>query len=209
MTTVSADAFDLQRIQKIRKWAIGLSLLAVVVLAMFTASWWGDGPTHETVEAVGLGAIVLSIVGRAWCSLYIGGRKKAEVVSTGPYSLSRNPLYVFSYAGAFGIGAQTGSMVIAALFVLIAVVVFHFTIARAEAWLSAEFGESYKAYMARTPRCGPDFSKWRDEETLSIRPRFFLTTIRDGLVFLLAIPIFEGVDMAQAVGWLPVLLHLP
>ncbi|WP_425987490.1 methyltransferase family protein [Brevundimonas sp. TWP2-3-2] len=209
MTTVSTDAFDLQRIQKIRKWAIGLCLLAVVVLAMFTSTWWGEGPISEAVESVGLGAIVLSIVGRAWCSLYIGGRKKAEVVSTGPYSLSRNPLYVFSYAGAFGVGAQTGSMTIAALFVLIAVVVFHFTIAQEEAWLSAEFGESYKAYMARTPRCGPDFSKWRDEEDLSIKPRFFLTTIRDGLVFLLAIPVFEGVDMAQAAGWLPVLLRLP
>ena len=50
MTTVSTDAFDLQRIQRIRKWAIGLSLLAVVVLAMFSGTWWGDGPTHETVE---------------------------------------------------------------------------------------------------------------------------------------------------------------
>ena len=106
-------------------------------------------------------------------------------------------------------GAQTGSMVIACLFVLVAVVVFHFTIAKEEAWLSAEFGASYSDYMARTPRCGPDFSKWRDEESLSIKPRFFLTTIRDGLVFLLAIPIFESVDMAQAAGWLPVLLRLP
>ena len=209
MTTASTNAFDLQRIQKLRKWAIGLSVLVVVVLAMFTATWWGEGPTHETVEAVGLGAIVLSIIGRAWCSLYIGGRKKAEVVSTGPYSLSRNPLYVFSYAGAFGIGAQTGSMVIALSFVAIAVVVFHFTIAREETWLTAEFGAPYQAYMARTPRCGPDFSKWRDEENLNIKPRFFLTTIRDGLVFLLAIPIFEAVDAAQAAGWLPVLLRLP
>ncbi len=209
MTTVGTDTFDLQRIQKIRKWAIGLSLLVVVVLAMFSATWWGEGPTHESVEAVGLAAIFLSIVGRAWCSLYIGGRKKKEVVSAGPYSLSRNPLYLFSYAGAFGVGAQTGSMVIACLFVLIALVVFHFTIAREESWLTAEFGTTYTAYMARTPRMGPDFSKWRDEEDLSIKPRFFLTTIRDGLVFLLAIPIFESVDMAQAAGWLPVLLRLP
>ena len=209
MTTTSTDAFDLQRIQRIRKWTIGLSLAVVVLVAMFSASWWGDGSTHEAVEAIGLGAIVLSIVGRAWCSLYIGGRKKAQVVCTGPYSISRNPLYVFSYAGAFGIGAQTGSMTIAAIFVLIAVVVFHFTIEREEAWLSAEFGEAYRDYLARTPRCGPDFSKWRDEDELSIRPRFFVTTIRDGLVFLLAIPIFEGVDMAQAAGWLPVLLPLP
>lgn len=209
MTTTGTDAFDLQRVQRIRKWAIGLSLLAVVIMAMFSASLWGGGPAHEAVEAIGLGAIVLSIVGRAWCSLYIGGRKKAEVVSTGPYSLSRNPLYVFSYAGAFGVGAQTGSVVIACLFVLIALVVFHFTIAKEEAWLSAEFGSAYRDYMARTPRCGPDFSKWHDDEELSIKPRFFLTTLRDGLVFFLAVPIFEGVDWAQAAGWLPIVLRLP
>ena len=209
MTTAATDTFDLQRIQKIRKWVLGLALMAVVTLAMFSGTWWGEGRVHDAVEAFGLGAIVLSIVGRAWCSLYIGGRKKAEVVSTGPYSLSRNPLYVFSYAGAFGVGAQTGSLTIAALFVVIAVVVFRMTIAKEEAWLSAEFGETYKSYMALTPRCGPDFSKWRDEDELNVRPRFFLTTLRDGLVFLAAIPVFEGIELAQRAGWLPILLRLP
>lgn len=207
--TASTGNFDLQRVQRIRKWALGLSLLAAVALAVFTTTWWGDGTVHEGIEALGLGAVVISIVGRAWCSLYIGGRKKAEIVSTGPYSISRNPLYLFSYAGAFGIGAQTGSVVLALLFVMIAMVVFHFTIAKEEAWLSAQFGAAYDDYRTRTPRMGPDFSKWRDEEELSIRPQFFLTTLRDGLVFLLAVPIFEGVEWAQVTGWLPVLVRLP
>ena len=209
MTTAGSGAFDLQRVQRIRKWAVGLSLLATVVLATITSSWWGDDRTHETVEAVGLGAMVISIVGRGWCSLYIGGRKKAEIVSTGPYSVSRNPLYLFSYLAAFGVGAQTGSVTLAMLFVAIAFVVFHFTIAREEAWLSAQFGAAYDAYRASTPRLGPDFSKWRDEPELSVRPQFFLTTLRDGLVFLLAVPIFESVDWAQAAGWLPVFVRLP
>lgn len=209
MTMAGPEPFDLQRVQRVRKWAIGLALLAAVILAIFSESLWGFGSAHQTVEAVGLAAIVVSIVGRAWCSLYIGGRKKAEIVSTGPYSISRNPLYLFSYLGAFGIGAQTGTLVIAMLFVVIAMLVFHFTIAREEAWLTAEFGEGYRFYMERTPRLGPDFSKWRDEDEISVKPRFFLTTLRDGLVFLLAIPIFESVDWAQAAGWLPVLVRLP
>ena len=206
MTTVT---FDLQRIQRIRKLAILVFLVAAVALAMVTESVWGHGRFHQALESFGLGAIVLAIVGRAWCSLYIGGRKKAEIVSTGPYSISRNPLYVFSYAAAFGVGAQTGSLVMAVLFVMIAVLVFHFTIAREEAWLTNAFGQPYLDYLARTPRGGPDFSKWRDERELVVRPQFFLTTLRDGLVFLAAVPIFEGIEMAQAAGWLPVLGQLP
>lgn len=204
-----AQSFDLQRVQKIRKAALLVGLIGVVALAFVTRSIGGESVLHEGLEAFGLGLIAICIVGRAWCSLYIGGRKKAEIVDRGPYSISRNPLYVFSFMGAFGIGAQTGSVTLAALFLVLAVVVFHFTVKREEAWLSDVFGQTYADYCARTPRFGPDFSKWRDEGTLEIRPQFFLTTLRDGLVFLLAVPLFESVEKLQDIGWLAPLLHLP
>ena len=44
------------------------------------------------------------------------------------------------------------------------------------------------------------FSLWRDEAELTIRPRFFWLTLRDGLVLLLAIPLFELIDVAQVSG---------
>ena len=208
MTT--APLLDIQTVQKIRKVAILVALLALIGLSVVSQSIGGvDGDWHESVEAVGLGAIVFSIVGRAWCSLYIGGRKKSEIVDRGAYSISRNPLYVFSFFGAFGMGAQTGSLTIAGLFVAAAFLVFLMTVQREEAFLSREFGAVYEAYKAQTPRFGPRFSLWRDERELTIRPAFFLLTIRDGLVFLLALPIFELIDMGQAEGWLRVFAHLP
>lgn len=208
MTAV--QGFDLQAVQKVRKAAVLVFLLMLVGLALVSQSWGGaDGRWHEAVEATGLAAIVFSIVGRAWCSLYIGGRKRAEIVDRGPYSLTRNPLYVFSFFGAFGVGAQTGGVTIAALFVIASLLVFSLTVAREEAWLEQAFGQTYRDYKARTPRFVPNFTLWRDEDELTIRPAFFLLTIRDGLVFLLAIPIFEAIDFAQAEGWLRVLVHLP
>lgn len=201
---------DLQIVQRIRKVAVLAALIALIALSVVTQSIGGvDGPWHEWVERVGLAAMIFSIVGRAWCSLYIGGRKKAEIVDRGPYSVSRNPLYVFSFIGAFGIGAQTGSVTVALLFVGAAVWIFVQTVKREEGFLSREFGEVYARYVARTPRFGPDFRLWRDEPELTVRPEFFLTTIRDGLMLLVAMPVFELIDMGQADGWLRVLLHLP
>lgn len=202
-------SFDLGRVQRVRKIVMGVGILAVLAVAVLTRSSWGENAFHEGFEAFGLGLIAVCIVGRAWCSLYIGGRKKDEIVDRGPYSISRNPLYVFSFIGAFGVGAQTGSVSLALLFLLVTIAVFWFTVQREEAWLSEAFGRTYTDYVARTPRFGPDFTKWRDEGTLEIRPRFFLTTLRDGLVFILAVPLFESVDYLQNIGWLGPLLRLP
>ena len=203
-------AFDLQKVQKFRKVAIAVIGLVIVSGLLFVGSTWPQGTeTHEGIEHGGLLLIATGIIGRAWCSLYIGGRKRAEIVDTGPYSVSRNPLYMFSFVAAGGMGAQTGSMTVALAFTLVAVVVFAATVRREEAWLDAAFGQSYSDYRSRVPRFLPNFRLWRSEETLEIRPAFFVRTLGDGLFFLLAIPLFEGIDWAHIDGWLPVFLHLP
>ncbi len=208
MSLHTADS--IARVQFIRKATLLLAILGACVLAAVTRSQGGaDGLTHEAIEAIGLGMIALCVVGRAWCSLYIGGRKKAEIVEQGPYSISRNPLYVFSFIGAFGMGAQTGTITIATLFLVIALGVFYMTVRKEEAWLEAHFGDTYRAYCARTPRFWPDFSKWRDSETIEVRPSFFLITLRDGLAFFLAVPLFEALEHAQDVGWVSVMFSLP
>ena len=61
----------------------------------------------------------------------------------------------------------------------------------------------------RTPRFVPNLRLWRDEAELSVRPAFFLRTVRDGLVFLLALPVFEGLEHLQNLGWLDALIALP
>lgn len=203
------DGHDLRRVQLVRKAVLAACIVAVVGLAAVSHTISGDSGLHERIESFGLAMIGICIVGRAWCSLYIGGRKKAEIVVRGPYSISRNPLYVFSFIGAFGMGAQTGSITMALLFTLIAFAVFYVTVRREEEWLASVFGAAYATYVARTPRFWPDFGKWQDEETLEIRPVFFLTTLRDGLAFLLAVPLFEALEQAQSVGWVNAMFTLP
>ncbi|OYX58605.1 MAG: isoprenylcysteine carboxyl methyltransferase [Brevundimonas subvibrioides] len=203
------QTLDLRRVQLIRKGVLLVAILGVVALSAISQTIGGETVLHEGLETVGIAAIVLCIVGRAWCSLYIGGRKKAEIVDRGPYSITRNPLYVFSFLGAFGMGAQTGSATIAGLFLLIAVLVFAATVKREEAWLAQAFGSTYAAYVGRTPRFWPDLSKWRDREVIEVRPRFFLTTLGDGLIMLLAFPLFEGLEHFQTIGWIKVLFSLP
>lgn len=197
----------LSRYQSLRRLALAVLIgIAFVLLLVVRAS--SSGRFHEYVEAVGLGLIVLGILGRMWCTLYIGGRKAAEIVSTGPYSVTRNPLYVFSSLAAAGVGAQTGSVLLALIFLAGCVVSFLVVIRREERFLSQAFGAPYLAYMEAVPRFWPRFSQFRDQTELTVRTRLIYRTLTDGLVFFVAVPAFELVETLQHAGILPVLLRM-
>jgi len=196
--------------QKARRYVLGALIVLLFSLLLFGQSLYPpETPVHEGVEMVGILLIVLGIAGRLWSTLYIGGRKAAAVVTNGPYSITRNPLYVFSTVAAAGIGAQMGSVVATLGFAVLCAAAFHVVILREEKFLSATFGVPYRDYMARVPRFWPKLSLYHEGETEGFQPKRLLTTLVDGLVFLVAMPVFELIDHAQSTGALPVLFRLP
>jgi protein-S-isoprenylcysteine O-methyltransferase Ste14 len=190
-------------------------VLAVLVVVLFFALLFGqstfppDTPVHESIEMFGVLLIFLGIVGRLWATLYIGGRKSSEVVTGGPYSITRNPLYVFSTVAAAGVGAQIGSFSGIILFALLCAGAFHIVILREEKFLKEALGAPYQAYLDKVPRFFPKLSLYQEGDTGSFKPRLLLTTLLDGLVFLIALPAFELIDGAQLSGMLPVWFTLP
>lgn len=154
--------FDVQKVQRLRKIVIWAFLIAVLAAIPFVGTRGELGVNaHELLQTLGLCAIFVCIIGRSWCSLYIGGRKKAEVVQTGPYSNCRNPLYLSSFLGTAGIGAQTGSLVITGVFVVAAIALFYAVVGKEEQWLLARFAGEYETYKSRTPRFLPKLALWR------------------------------------------------
>jgi protein-S-isoprenylcysteine O-methyltransferase Ste14 len=206
---MSNDTLRLSPVQAARKAALWVLVLALVAGMAVIGTPVGRPGMHESVEWAGRFLIAVCIVGRCWCTLYIGGRKIAELVRIGPYSMMRNPLYTMSFVGAAGVGAQTGSLVMAALFLLVAWVVFRIVVAREERFLIGRFGEAYVDYLRTVPRFLPNIRLWKSPEWLEVRPDRVVLTFIDGLWFLAAIPLAEGVDWLQRAGYVPVLLRLP
>lgn len=201
---------NLSHVQRRRKQFAGGSGVLLLFVLLFTQSYWPpDTVVHEGFEWTGYALILACIAGRTWCSLYIGGRKKQVLVQQGPYSLSRNPLYLFSVLGGAGVGFQAGSLITGLVLGLFVFALFSVVIAQEEAFLRDRFPAEFNAYAAAVPRWGPRVSAWRDAPEVTIHPRLVLVTFRDALWFLLAIPLLEGIELLQEAGWLPVLLQLP
>jgi protein-S-isoprenylcysteine O-methyltransferase Ste14 len=204
-----ASAKSLSGYQHARRVVLFLMLLVAFCVLLFVSSYPEQSEFHEFVEAFGVSLIGMAIIGRLWCTLYIGGRKSAEIVASGPYSVVRNPLYVFSAIGAVGAGAQTGSAVIALVFGVVTVIAFTVVARREEKHLRGKFGEAFDAYCARVPRMLPKPSLYRDSATITVAPRTLYTTFFDGLVFFSAMPVFGFIEHLQLEHILPILLRLP
>jgi len=187
-----------------------LVALAIVAALPFLQSQSAlGGPLHETLESAGFVLLVICIVGRVWCSAYIGGRKNYQLVTAGPFSVVRNPLYVFSFIGATGVGLLTGMFTMTVLFQLIFVAYHHATILREEKALTEAYGAPYRKYLQSVPRWLPNPRLWSEPQTIEVRPRYLYLTLRDVVWIALLYPLVEGIDWLQKIGFLPVVLHLP
>jgi protein-S-isoprenylcysteine O-methyltransferase Ste14 len=185
-----------------------MAALLIPIVLMVGPAWPVEGVVGEGIEAAGALLIVIAICGRTWCTLYIGGRKRKELVTTGPYSIVRHPLYLFSLLALFGLGAQTGSLIIAGL----ATAALGWPLAAVareeEKVLGTLFGAEHAAYVRDVPAVLPNPRLWRDVETLEVRPAFVARTFLEASLMLIAVPIVEFIHALQARGIIPVLLRL-
>src|SRR6187402_2966911 len=101
----------------------------------------------EVCESVGLVFLAIAAFGRIWCLVFIAGKKNDELVMDGPYSTSRNPLYVFSFIGAVGFGLAVENPFLAALIAITFAVYYRVIVRREEVFLESAFGEIFRQYV--------------------------------------------------------------
>ncbi len=193
---------------RIRSTRIAAGLLLLVLL--FVAPVWGrHGVLPELLRWGGYAALVVGVMGRVWCSAYIGGRKSQIVVDVGPYSVMRNPLYLFSFVGLLGIGLVSGMLSVALALAIAFSLYYRRVVAGEEAFLADRHDAAFDDYLQRVPRWIPAPRLYREATAPMGLPRNVLLTIIESSAFFLAFPLFALIAWLQSAGMLPVLLRLP
>ena len=187
----------------------GFFALAIGLMLLTRHRWSDPGLWTGLSGTLGFLAVMVATLGRLWCSIYISGYKTRRVISDGPYSVVRNPLYVFSLIGALGLALVTHSLAIVALMLVFFVGIYPLTVADEEAKLEAALGEEYLAYKARTPRFVPDPSKYRSIDTYTINVPQMQSAFLDAIWFPIGYLALQGLAHAQLANLVPVLAYLP
>jgi protein-S-isoprenylcysteine O-methyltransferase Ste14 len=186
-----------------------LFVLAFFLAVLATESAHEGTLLSTALFLAGLTLVGLATVGRLWCSLYISGYKDAQLITTGPYSVSRNPLYFFSLLGFAGIGFATETFTLGIVLIAATLLAYPAVIRREEEVLSTRFGAAFDEYCARTPRLFPDFGKFVEPDTYAVNPRLFRRTMGDVVWFIWFVGIVELVEALHEYQYVKPLLHLP
>lgn len=174
---------------------LGLALLA----ATGTPAWSG----HTLAVILRLAGIVLvsaAALGRMWCALYISGRKSSELVTEGPYSICRHPLYLFNLLGFMGLALLSESLLATGATLLAFVILYPGVVASEERLLRQRFAQ-FEAYRRSTPALLPSFRLYRSPAHWTVEVNAFLRNLRDSIWFPLMAVAVELIDVAHASSW--------
>lgn len=195
-----------------RKWRTILSKIFVgIFLCILIVS---DSPLNkpESLEIVmnliGLMLAGIATIGRLWCMLYIAGYKSESLITVGPYSLCRNPLYVFSFLGAVGVALCTASLTLTAVLILAFILYYPIVIRWEETKLLMKHPAEYPDYCRVTPRFIPSFSRFREPEIYELKPRQFRKRLFEGLGFVWLASLAITLEDLHEIGIFPTLFHL-
>jgi protein-S-isoprenylcysteine O-methyltransferase Ste14 len=177
-------------------------------LLVSTSHWGPRSVFLDVIYPLGIVLAGLATATRLWTSVYHAGYKVHTLLTIGPYSMCRNPMYFCNFVGAVGAGLTTGMLSLTALIVAGLALFYPIVIRREERKLRREHGASYEAYRRRTPAFLPAWRLLDEPEEYVTNIRFFRMKIGDSLVPFLAVAAIHVIQSLHAHGLLPGLFSL-
>ena len=180
----------------------------IIVIIISDSAWETQAPFVSAVLfMVGCVLVGVASLGRLWCSLYIAGYKTDSLITQGPYSLCRNPLYFFSLIGAVGVGFASETITLPVVLFLVFTMYYPSVIKSEEAELSKIHDDKFQTYFQNTPRFIPKLSNFREPEEYVVKPVIFRKHMFDALWFIWLLGIMEILESLHELHVLPTIFN--
>ncbi len=171
----------------IQRFRVPLGFLFGIVFLIFAR------PAPITL-AIGGAIAIVGILIRAWASGHI--RKNQNLAVSGPYSFTRNPLYLGSFILGVGFTIVSGVWWLGLVFISLFLGIY-LPVMRVEAKeLTGIFGADYKEYAGKVPLFFPRFTPYEASETkfdmsLYVRYREYRAAL--GLLFAWSVLLIKAI----------------
>ncbi|MDR0484440.1 MAG: isoprenylcysteine carboxylmethyltransferase family protein [Alphaproteobacteria bacterium] len=194
------------------KYRLIISRIAGIILALFmlfSQPVLQYGSFYNPMLILGLFLVLVCILGRTFASIFMSDKRGRSVVSEGIYSISRNPLYFFSFLGIIGIGLIYSSLLVLVLLIVFFSFYYYQVISYEEKFLSKKFGKEYTDYLnSGTPRFFPKLKLWKSEEYIEVNYKVVLKTMIDASLFFFAAIVILALLWLQNGNIIPTFLYI-
>ncbi len=183
----------------------------VLVLALLLVAdrRYSHGVGGAVWNLLGLAVIIVAALGRIWTSSYLAAYKDARLICYGPFSVTRNPLYLFTLMAAVGIGMTAASLIIFLLAIVIVAVTHVVAVNNEEARLAELFGEEYEDYKKSVPRYWPKLKQYNSPKIIFVHTKIYGRAFFDAAGWPAVYLGLRAIDLLHAQGVVPTLLEIP
>jgi len=200
----------LLKIVRMRVMVSRIFAVLVLLLVIFTMPSFKQGGLADILsDTSGLFLLTVCSMGRLWALLYISGKKTQELITDGPYSIVRNPLYLFSFIGVIGIGLVSENILVLAALVIFYLSYYPLTILSEEKKLTKIFGQAYIDYAKRTPRFLPKPSLYKSPDYFVVNADVFPKKLALGMWYIWIFILLNIIQSLQTAGIIHVVLKAP
>ena len=186
--------------------------VSLILIFLFSEHIWAHksyaGWLNLILQSTGLVLITICVLGRIWSAIYLCGNKTFTLITQGPYSMVRNPLYFFTFLGVIGVGLTAGSLTGLVLMLLMFGIYYLPTILDEEKTLERFHKEDLDAYFARVPRLIPNFSLLSEPELYEINTYGVRKTFLDVVWFFWVYIILVIIENLHVFGVLPAVFKI-
>jgi protein-S-isoprenylcysteine O-methyltransferase Ste14 len=180
------------------------------VMAIFSPPHALEGTWGDTgLDVAGWLIFMAGAAFRCWATLYIGGRKYNSIVTDGPYSICRNPLYLGTFLTLMGFSLFLESVTFAAGCILAAVFYLSVTVTAEEAMLRGKFGQPFVDYCNTVPRFWPRFRLFHSPPEITVSVRGVWSEAYRAARYMSLPVLGEILAQCRTEEWFPRWFHMP
>jgi len=183
------------RLRITQGWYLIVVLLVAVSDRPWTHHWSGD-----LASVAGLLLMAGAALGRVWTSAFIAGSKVEWLVTIGPYSLCRHPLYALSILGGLGVGLASRSVFILGLTLMLLVILHLRAIRYEERTLAARHQAAFRRYCDAVPRLIPRELRMRTPSDVQLNVAVYWKAFLDAgsyIALYAALAVLDGLHAAS------------
>jgi protein-S-isoprenylcysteine O-methyltransferase Ste14 len=200
--------------EKYRKPISRVMAIFCLLIIIFTKSKNENVYFLEISEIIGYILLSIATLGRIWSAIYISGIKNDKLCMDGPYSMMRNPLYLFSFLGMIGAAWGAENIPLSILLAPIFIIYYYYVVKSEEERLLRIFGKEFQEYCNKVPRFFPKLKFYRSRDKVEVNPRLLMKNTIEAMCFvyfLFFLEILEFLKGSEAGSHklIPTLINLP